>query len=106
MIFTRWQAPIVPNVDQIRMILEAEGLIPYEEEYGPGAKVVDHRHPFDEVRVVAQGELFMNVAGNHILLRVGDRVEIPSNTRHETEVRGQETCLCICAKRPFKSISG
>ena len=103
MIFTRWQAPILPTQDQIRMIFEAEGLVPFEERYPPGVKIIEHRHPFDEVRVVASGELFLNVSGNHILLRSGDRVEIPSNTKHETEARGGTECICICAHRPFKS---
>ncbi|MCB0393006.1 MAG: cupin domain-containing protein, partial [Bdellovibrionales bacterium] len=62
MIVRRWLAPLVPSPEQIKMMLVAEGLEPYEELYPAGAEVKDHRHPFDEIRVVAAGELFVNIA--------------------------------------------
>lgn len=101
MIFSRWQAPVLPTKEQIKMIFEAEGLVANEEVYPAKAKVKEHRHAFDEIRMVVQGEMIMKVSGNQVLLRPGDRIEIPSNTKHETEARGDEDCVCICAQRPF-----
>ena len=46
MIVTKWQAPIVPSKQQAALILENEGLEPFEEVYEPQAKVKEHRHPF------------------------------------------------------------
>ena len=57
MIITRWQAPIVPSKQQVQMILESEGLEPFEEVYEPQTKIPDHRHPFAEVRIVVAGEI-------------------------------------------------
>lgn len=99
MIVSRWQAPLVPSKDQIKMMFLAEGLEPKEEVYPANGIVKEHRHPFDEVRMVVTGELFINIAGNQLLLRAGDRIEIPSNTRHETTARGDSDCVCIQAPR-------
>lgn len=99
MLVTRWQAQVVPTKEQIKMMFFAEGLEPQEEIYPAGGAVKEHRHPFDEVRMVVSGELFMNIAGNQLLLRVGDRIEVPSNTRHETIAHGSQECTCIYASR-------
>jgi quercetin dioxygenase-like cupin family protein len=99
MIITRWQAPMIPNKEQVQMILESENLEPYEEVYQPNAKVPDHRHPFAEVRVIVSGEMIFNISGNQFVLRPGDRVEIPANTKHSHVAQGNQTCLCICAQR-------
>lgn len=99
MLVTRWQAELVPSREQIKMIFVAEGLEPKEEVYPPNGKVQEHRHPFDEVRMVVSGEMLINVSGNQLLLRAGDRIEIPSNTRHETTSRGPEECVCVFAHR-------
>lgn len=101
MLVTRWQASLVPDTKQIFMMFEAEGLQAYEEVFEPNSLIQDHRHPFDEVRMVAQGQLMLDIAGNKLLLRPGDKIVIPSNTRHSIKVEGQEPCLCICAKKTF-----
>lgn len=101
MIVSRWRAPVVPTPEQIKMIFEAEGLEFQEERSPAGSGVVEHRHPFDEVRMVVAGQLLINVSGNQLLLRAGDRIDIPSNTRHGTKVEGNEECVCVCAKRCF-----
>lgn len=99
MLITRWQAPLTPTKTQIQMILTNEGLEPFEEIYEPKQKVVDHRHPFCEVRIVAAGEMLFNISGTQFLLRPGDRVEIPANTRHSHMAQGSEPCVCVCAQR-------
>lgn len=101
MIVTRWQASVLPTLEQVKMIFEAEGLQPSEEVFTAPSVLPDHRHPFDEVRMVISGALFLNVAGNQLLLRPGDRIEIPANTRHSKSVEGSEPCVCVVANRPF-----
>lgn len=101
MLVSRWQASMVPSREQMMMILQGEGLEPFEEIYNPGSKVHEHRHPFDEVRMIVSGEIFYNVAGNQLLLRPGDRVVIPSNTKHSTWVEGSNACISIVANRSF-----
>lgn len=81
------------------MILEAEGLEPFEESLEIGKKVTEHRHPFTEVRIVLSGEILFNVAGNQVLVREGDRLEIPANTRHSQQCQGSSPCVSIYAQK-------
>ena len=97
MIITRWPAPLVPSREQLHMILEAEGLEPFDETYDPQMKVNDHRHPFAEVRIVVAGEMLFNISGNQFLLRPGDRLEIPANTKHSHIAHSN--VVCVCAQR-------
>ena len=101
MIVTRWQAPVVPDESQARYLFEGEGLTPKPEVLEAGTEIPDHRHPFDEIRMVVSGELMLNVAGTKLLLRAGDRIMIPANTKHSKKVEGTEPCRCICADRAF-----
>lgn len=99
MIITRWQAPITPSKSQAHIILEGEGLEPFDETYETPTKIGDHRHPFAEVRIVIEGEMMFNISGNQFLLRTGDRVEIPGNTKHSYSIQGSGRCICVCAHR-------
>jgi quercetin dioxygenase-like cupin family protein len=101
MIITRWQAELTPSKELLKMLLQSEGLEAYEETYAPQTKINEHKHPFGEIRIVYQGELLFNIAGNQFLLRPGDKVEIPSNTKHWHVSQGSEDCVCICAQKPF-----
>jgi quercetin dioxygenase-like cupin family protein len=98
MLVYRWQAQRVPDIQQIRNLFEAEGLTPFEETFPSETKIPDHRHPFDEVRTVAEGEVLFDVAGNKLLLRPGDRIIVPSNTRHSFTTQNGP-CICVCAQR-------
>ncbi|MEQ1666272.1 MAG: cupin domain-containing protein [Bdellovibrionales bacterium] len=99
MVVLRWQAPIVPDKKQIRSLFEAEGLTPYEEVFPPETQINWHRHPFDEVRTVVQGEVLFDIAGNQLLLRSGDRIVIPSNTKHSFKIQGTSECVCLVANK-------
>jgi len=101
MLITRWQAPIQPTHKQATQLFELEGLEPFIERFHAGEKIPEHRHPFSEVRFIIEGELLLEVAGNQTLLRPGDRIEIPSNTRHRHQTHGQSDCVCLCAHRIF-----
>lgn len=101
MIISRWQASLVPSAEQIKSLLESEGYDYVEEHYTPQMKIAEHRHPFTEVRYVIKGELLFNIAGNQFLLRTGDRVEIPSNTKHSHVNNSIEECVCIYAQKPI-----
>jgi quercetin dioxygenase-like cupin family protein len=101
MIIQRWQAKLLPTPEQARGIFLAEELRPWEETLNPGEQIGDHRHPFDEIRMVVAGELLLNIAGNQVLLRTGDKIMIPSNTRHSKSVHGEQPCVCLVAHRPF-----
>lgn len=82
MIIRRWQAPVTPDLKQVRQMFYLEGLKPQLEELPRDAVAKDRKFPFDEVRIVVSGEQILEILGNRVLLREGDRVMIPSNTRH------------------------
>jgi len=102
MIIRRWQAPVTPDLKQIRQMFFLEGLKPELEELPEGTVVKDRKFPFDEIRIVVSGELILDVAGSKVLLREGDRVMIPSNTKHSvTAHKGSNTSLY--ARKVFTS---
>ena len=101
MLLKRWKGEKTPTKEQIEKVFQRERLEFYLEEHAPGEKIKEHAHPFDEVRMVYSGTLLMNVGGNQLLLCPGDRIEIPSNTRHSHSTHSEKECLCICAQRPF-----
>lgn len=95
MLVNRWQAPVLPTRQQMALMLESEGLEVQEEVIPPGTGVSDFRNPFDEVRIVVSGQLSLDIAGNRMLLRAGDRILIPANTRHSKKADGQDECVCL-----------
>lgn len=99
MLVNRWQAPILPTRQQMVLMIESEGLEAQEEIIPAGMTVQDHRHPFDEVRIVVSGQLLLDIAGNRLLLRPGDRILIPANTRHSKKADGDEACACLYAMK-------
>ena len=99
MIIKRWQAPLLPDKKQIFIMFKREGLEPYEETLKSKQSVKTHRHPFDEVRMILSGELKLDISGNKLLLRAGDRIIIPSNTKHSKMVDSEDSCVCICAQK-------
>ena len=101
MIIKRWLAPIKPSENQIKSFFERENLEYFKETFQAGDEVTDHRHPFDEVRMIVNGELFYNIAGTKLLLREGDKIVIPSNTRHSKKVKSSKECVSICAYRAY-----
>ena len=99
MIITRWQAELTPTAQDLNRILLAEGVEPFQETIEPGLELKDVRIPFDEIRIIAEGELLIDVAGNKLLLREGDRILIPANTRQSKKNQGSKRCVCICGHK-------
>lgn len=99
MMIRRWQAPQKPDAKYLKLMLELEGLEFIEEVLNADQKIAEHRHPFTEVRFVVEGEMIFVVAGNQLVVRVGDRIEIPSNTKHSHGAFGSAGCISICGQK-------
>ena len=99
MIVTRWLAPLVPKPEQMHKWFEKEGLTASKECLKANSHFKNLRHPFDNIILVAEGELLLNVTGNKILLRPGDKVVIPSNTKFSKQVNGEKDCLLLIARK-------
>jgi quercetin dioxygenase-like cupin family protein len=101
MLISRWTSQTPPVPQQLKMLLLNEGLTPELESLPAHSTLKEHRHPFDEVRIVLEGNLILDVNGNQLLLRPGDRIDIPANTRHSKTVHGGTSCISMVAKRTF-----
>lgn len=99
MLIRRWEAEQFPNQRQFEALMNQEGL-DYSIELHPKGEVIrEHRHSLAEIRVVIDGEILFNISGNQIILRPGDRIEIPANTRHYHQTHGQSEGRSLCAYR-------
>lgn len=101
MLINRWTGHSLPSPQQLKMLLVNEGLQPELETLAAHSSIKEHRHPFDEIRIVLEGNLIIDVNGNQLLLRPGDRIDVPANTRHSKMVHGGGACISIIAKRTF-----
>ena|SRR6185437_10302409 len=95
----RWRADRKPTQGEIEAMFIDEGLEFVIETSAAGAEVKEHKHPFDEVRMIVQGAMRFNVAGNEFILKEGDRLELPSNTRHRTKAEPSGDCISVFAHR-------
>lgn len=76
--------------------LRAEGLEPGAWGNGPGDRYSPHEHDYDKVLVCVEGSIRFGLpaTGRVVDLAVGDRLELPSGTRHDAIVGGEGvTCL-------------
>lgn len=99
MLVQRWQAQVFPSQAEFISLLENEGLECEVETFPAGTLIANHIHPFDEIRIIIEGELRYSVSGNQILLRRGDRVAIPANTRHSIENFSDADCVSLFGKK-------
>ena len=97
MIIRRWLASLNPSKEQVSALFEKDGLEYFEENFEADTKIPNHRHPFDEIRMIVKGKILYNVSGNKVLLRPGDKIIVPSNTIHSKTVQKEGPCLSICA---------
>lgn len=102
MIIRRWQALVTPDEKQIRQMFQLEGLKPFVESLEAETEIKDRIFPFDEVRILVSGELILEIAGNRVLLREGDRVMIPSNTTHSVTAHNGPS-MSMYARKVFSS---
>ncbi|MCS7205497.1 MAG: cupin domain-containing protein [Leptospiraceae bacterium] len=66
----------------------------YVWEDSPGTYYDWHTHPFDELRVVLKGSILIGTEEGQVLLKQGDYLEVPSNTRHWARTETGVSYLC------------
>ncbi len=99
MLITRWQAPLLPNIQQIKSMYLADGLKPSELRLEPGQKIKAHPQAFAELFTVVEGQVFVEIVGNRFLLRPGDRTLLASNTKYSVEAHSSLGCFCLYAQK-------
>jgi len=99
MIIQRWFAQLPPEKEILKSLMLKSNLDVLEEALEPSKKIQEHKHSLTEVRVIVSGEMLIGIAGNQVLLRAGDKIEIPANTRHYKQNNGKEVCESLVSFR-------
>ena len=85
----RWDPRHGPlQLSTLRRTLEQEGMVTAWWSDVPGTHVAMHAHAFPETRWVLEGYLRVTAAGDIVELGPGDRLDLPPNIPHATEVIG------------------
>lgn len=92
---------------ELRARLAAEGLEAQAWGNGPFDHYGEHRHPYDKVLVAAAGSITFHLPelDRDVLLRAGDRLELPKGTLHGADV-GAEGVTCLEAHLPAGTFGG
>jgi mannose-6-phosphate isomerase-like protein (cupin superfamily) len=99
MIVKRWEAVVPLTVKHAQKVIMLEGMESIPEVFEPKIKTQESRHPYSELRFVISGQLLVNVSGNQVLLRPGDSIVIPPNTRHSYSVVGENPCQSLYGRK-------
>ncbi len=73
----------ITDPSKIKSILKEEGyfnIFPWCD--GEGSFYDWHTHPYQEVRWVYKGEVIMGTEEGEVILRPGDRLDLPEGTKH------------------------
>ena len=96
-----WDPRIGPlQVATLRQALEREGMVTAWWSDVPGTKVPLHVHSFPETRWVVEGYLRVTAESEAIELGPGDRIDLPPNTPHATEVIGLGQVIYVSGMPP------
>lgn len=96
----RWAGEGPPDEAEIRRRLAQEGLRAACWSNGPGDVHGTHTHAYDKVIYVVRRAIAFGLpnASGEVLLRAGDRLDLPAGVAHNAVV-GQEGVLCLEAHR-------
>lgn len=102
MIVHRWQGVKTLTTEEIKNCYQIKKDQDFVLETIPQGQIIkDHLHGFLEIRIICQGELLCNISGNQILLRPGDKIEIPANTKHSYTNNSKEPCNSLVGYYSF-----
>jgi quercetin dioxygenase-like cupin family protein len=94
-----WDPRIGPlQVATLRQVLEREGMVTAWWSDMPGSKLPTHTHAFPETRWVVEGYLRVTAGNEAVDLGPGDRLDLPPNLAHATEVIGLGQVVYVSGK--------
>ena len=93
---TRWSGGQHPTLATITRYMKKEGLRPYMWDNTPNQRYAVRSHGYHKVLYVVEGavEIMFPDSNQRIVLRAGDRTDIPAGTRHGTIV-GKTGAKCV-----------
>jgi quercetin dioxygenase-like cupin family protein len=86
----RLMEPKKATARNLAEVLRREGLETEMNTDPPGTRYGRHKHEFDDFVVVVSGTLKLYTEKAAWILKPGDRLNIPANTLHWSEVVGRE----------------
>lgn len=97
---TRWEGRKEPDEKRLREAYTAEGLKPYRWSNSPGDVYGAHHHGYHKVIYVVRGSIVFGLpaTGEKLLLRAGDRLDLPPGVEHDAVV-GDDGVVCLEAHR-------
>lgn len=95
-----WSGAGTPTEEQLRRLVEEEGLTCYDWSNGPGYDYAAHEHAYHKVLYCLRGSITFTLPddGQEVQLGPGDRLELPAGKRHGARV-GPEGVTCLEAHR-------
>lgn len=93
---TPWADSAPPTESTLLRLCVEQGLSPYQWSNGPHDVYSAHKHSYDKVIYVVHGSITFGLPeeGREILLKVGDRLNLPANTVHDAVV-GPQGVVCL-----------
>jgi mannose-6-phosphate isomerase-like protein (cupin superfamily) len=94
-----WDPQLGPlQLVTLRLALEGEGMVTAWWSDVPGTQVLVHTHAFPETRWVLEGYMRVTAGSDAIELGPGDRLDLPPNLPHTTEVIGLGQVVYVSGK--------
>ncbi len=92
----RWRGGQHPTYQTISQKMEQEGLRPYAWSNGPNFRYAPRSHGYGKVLYCVEGtvEVILPDANQSVVLRPGDRMELPRGVRHATII-GPNGARCL-----------
>jgi len=83
---TRWNGSQHPTLSSVTRLMQKEGLRPYMSINTPNQRFAVRSHGYNKVLYVIEGalEILLPDSNQRVVLRSGDRIDIPSGIRHGT----------------------
>ena len=96
LLVTPWVDSAPPTESALMQLCAEEGLTPYQWSNGPYDVYSAHKHSYDKVIYVVRGSITFGLPeeGQKLLLKAGDRFDLPANTVHDAVV-GPQGVVCL-----------
>lgn len=97
---TPWTDSVSPTQSTLWRLMADEGLSPYSWSNGPHDVYSAHKHSYNKVIYVVQGSITFGLPelGQKLILKAGDRLDLPAGTVHDAAV-GAQGVVCLEAQK-------
>jgi uncharacterized protein YjlB len=97
---TPWADLVTPTQSTLWQLMTNEGLNPYSWSNGPFDVYSAHSHLYNKVIYVVEGSITFGLPelGQQLILKAGDRLDLPAGTVHDAHV-GAQGVVCLEAHK-------